>query len=519
MKGIRTLVVAVSLLLAFQAQAAAQAVASPSALSAGWHSRWVAQSDYPAMTPGEVRAFWIRFRNVGTEAWLKGVWGSQANLAVNGDNRLPFALGMAVGWLWEDRVATTTANLVLPGEVAEFDFSVRAPTAPGTYSLNLRPVVDGRTWMEDEGVFWQIVVKPGASIASSYGRVEAGHNTLLTWSGIESPNAADWVTLARVGSPDGSFEDRDVLDGTADGDVVWEIPNVVQPGTYEFRVYSGATGRRLASSTPVVVVAQSTPKLQIQFTSSTFGIVTLRTAPYARCVFSGVLADGTNVGGSDAPVAADAVGVVSWRYTRPASPKAGSGTHWAACATSDQIEEAEANFSIASAALVVRIISSNYGLVAVTTEAGALCSATAVLPSGRTSTAAGLAFTRVADATGYVAFPYVTVSDTLAGTGTHIVDCSAGGRFASASATFTVYPNGHNSPVTPIPSPTPRAVVIPPPIYTPPAFTCPFASCIPNYPYGIGYPVQCSDGSYSQSGGRSGACSWHGGVAGGKKRR
>lgn len=35
---------------------------------------------------------------------------------------------------------------------------------------------------------------------------------------------------------------------------------------------------------------------------------------------------------------------------------------------------------------------------------------------------------------------------------------------------------------------------------------------IPNYPNGKGYPVECSDGTWSQSGGIQGACSHHGGV-------
>jgi hypothetical protein len=41
---------------------------------------------------------------------------------------------------------------------------------------------------------------------------------------------------------------------------------------------------------------------------------------------------------------------------------------------------------------------------------------------------------------------------------------------------------------------------------------CDTHDCIPNYPNGNGSTVQCSDGSYSQSGGIQGACSHHGGV-------
>jgi uncharacterized protein DUF3761 len=37
--------------------------------------------------------------------------------------------------------------------------------------------------------------------------------------------------------------------------------------------------------------------------------------------------------------------------------------------------------------------------------------------------------------------------------------------------------------------------------------------CIPNYTNGTGTTVRCSDGSYSHSGGKQGACSHHGGVA------
>lgn len=147
-------------LLSFGIQRAAPADAAQ--LAEGWHSAWVAQSEYPTMKPGEIREFWIRFMNTGTEPWVRGVWGRQVNLALNGDNKEPFRLGMAIDWLWDDRLATTTAAVVRPGEVAEFRFKVRAPVRNATYYLNLRPVVDGLQWLEDEGVFWVIAVPPTA---------------------------------------------------------------------------------------------------------------------------------------------------------------------------------------------------------------------------------------------------------------------------------------------------------------------------------------------------------------------
>jgi hypothetical protein len=50
------------------------------------------------------------------------------------------------------------------------------------------------------------------------------------------------------------------------------------------------------------------------------------------------------------------------------------------------------------------------------------------------------------------------------------------------------------------------------PLYEAPTGFCDYHDCIPNFENGTGYPVQCADGSWSQSGGRPGACSWHGGV-------
>jgi hypothetical protein len=110
------------------------------------------------MAPGQVADFWIRFTNTGTETWNRGIWGRQANLGLNGDDKTPYRLGMAADWLWDDRIATTTAPAVAPGEVAQFRFKVRAPMIRGTHRLNLRPVIDGTVWLEDQGVFWLIVV-------------------------------------------------------------------------------------------------------------------------------------------------------------------------------------------------------------------------------------------------------------------------------------------------------------------------------------------------------------------------
>ena len=48
---------------------------------------------------------------------------------------------------------------------------------------------------------------------------------------------------------------------------------------------------------------------------------------------------------------------------------------------------------------------------------------------------------------------------------------------------------------------------------TEPADFCSTHDCIPNFDNGTGYIVQCNDGMWSHSGGRPGACSYHGGES------
>lgn len=49
------------------------------------------------------------------------------------------------------------------------------------------------------------------------------------------------------------------------------------------------------------------------------------------------------------------------------------------------------------------------------------------------------------------------------------------------------------------------------PIYNPPADFCSYFNCISNFGNSPGYVVECHDGMYATSGGRTGSCSRHGG--------
>lgn len=122
-----------------------------------YSSGFLDQSSWPTLAPGDSTTVTVRFNNTGTAPWTRGIAGQQANLGINGDSKTFAALGMAVGWLSADRVATTQEAVVTPGGVGTFTFSVRAPLALGEYRIPLRPVIDGVQWLPDQGVF--LVVK------------------------------------------------------------------------------------------------------------------------------------------------------------------------------------------------------------------------------------------------------------------------------------------------------------------------------------------------------------------------
>jgi hypothetical protein len=65
---------------------------------------------------------------------------------------------MRVGWWSWDRPARQSELVVHPQQLATFSFKV-AGAAPGVYRLNVRPVVDGVAWLEDDGVFVDITVE------------------------------------------------------------------------------------------------------------------------------------------------------------------------------------------------------------------------------------------------------------------------------------------------------------------------------------------------------------------------
>ena len=64
--------------------------------------------------------------------------------------------GTWTGTVPTDTVQTT--DYVGQGQTAWFVIQVKAPTTTGSYRIHLRPVIDGVSWLEDYGVYFDLTV-------------------------------------------------------------------------------------------------------------------------------------------------------------------------------------------------------------------------------------------------------------------------------------------------------------------------------------------------------------------------
>jgi hypothetical protein len=147
----------------------------------GFHATWYGQSGYMSLCPGDTSVATVAYYNTGSNGWVANRLGQMAFLGTNGPEPgadQPSILGgdgtngtANTQWPGYNRVAKQPADYVGPGQVAWFQFTVKAPMTPGVYVVGLRPVIEGAQWMEDIGVFWVVWVKnPDGTMPPPSGR-------------------------------------------------------------------------------------------------------------------------------------------------------------------------------------------------------------------------------------------------------------------------------------------------------------------------------------------------------------
>ena len=130
---------------------------APAPPAKSFHATWSTEDAFPIAAPGQLVRWVIAFRNTGATGWSIAD-GSQVRLGTSNPLDGPSGLAAAT-WLSTNRPAQQTTDWVGPGQDGWFVVQLTAPTAPGTYRLYLRPVIDGVQWLEDAGAYVDLVVR------------------------------------------------------------------------------------------------------------------------------------------------------------------------------------------------------------------------------------------------------------------------------------------------------------------------------------------------------------------------
>ncbi len=101
-------------------------------------------------------------QNFGFEVWNKG----QINLGASRPNDRT-SIFYDETWLTSKRAASITNDVVRSGETTTIDFILKAPTETGSYKEYFNMVAEGKTWLNDIGMYYDInVVSPASPMAT-----------------------------------------------------------------------------------------------------------------------------------------------------------------------------------------------------------------------------------------------------------------------------------------------------------------------------------------------------------------
>jgi hypothetical protein len=156
--------------LAIIPEVAAVPIAALSTISrSGLHSRIVGESAWPTLEQNQIATLIVQVQNTGDISWVRGVPTSELRLGAIAphDNTRDADSGLLEypleGLL--NRYTRQTEAVVAPGGVATMAFQVRAPASGITRRFDMRPVIDGVAWLEDEGLYL-VVATSQAGVAA-----------------------------------------------------------------------------------------------------------------------------------------------------------------------------------------------------------------------------------------------------------------------------------------------------------------------------------------------------------------
>ena len=114
--------------------------------------------DTNTISPNQVIYMRIVARNMGNITWTNSGTNSVNFGTSSPQNRNSIFCDNT--WLSCDRPATLKETSVASGQLGTFEFEMKAPSSYGTYAEHFNVVVEGKTWLNDIGMYMPFGVKP-----------------------------------------------------------------------------------------------------------------------------------------------------------------------------------------------------------------------------------------------------------------------------------------------------------------------------------------------------------------------
>ena len=170
---------------------------------------------------------------------------------------------MAGSWIYPTCSQVKGISGMASGSCA---FQVPSSLPAGTYELRL--FADHSLTRLATSASFTVQATPPATLSATPSSVMAGANLTVTWSGIVSPTAGDWIGLYMPGTSDSALVASSWIyptcsqvkgsSGVAAGSCAFQIPTSVPAGSYELRLFANNSLVRLGRSNPVAVSADPT---------------------------------------------------------------------------------------------------------------------------------------------------------------------------------------------------------------------------------------------------------------------
>jgi hypothetical protein len=118
--------------------------------------------------------------------------------------------------------------------------------AAGTYELRLF-----QNGSQRRAVSNSFNIGPTVSVTPS--PVAPGGTITVTWAGIATPTATDWIALVPINAAEQTYVAWTNLNGHASGSMPYALPSAIAAGTYELRLYANGVWQRLGVSNTFVI--------------------------------------------------------------------------------------------------------------------------------------------------------------------------------------------------------------------------------------------------------------------------